>query len=76
MLKEAEAQRNLLIQKQSPKENQSQVKEEAGKLMCAKVWSTSQNLTSSVKQLLKEMRERKSDIFETIIINKKSFFQN
>jgi hypothetical protein len=62
MAKEAAAQRDLQIQKRSPKVNQFQVKEEAGKLTCGKVSSTSQNLTSSVKQLHKEIQERKSDL--------------
>ena len=62
MPKEAAAQRDRQIQRQRPRVNQSQVKEEADKLKCAKVWSTSQNPMSSVKQLLKEIQERKSDI--------------
>ena len=62
MQKEVAAQRDRQIQKQRPKVNPSQVKEEADQLMCAKVWNTSQNPMSSVKQLLKEIQERKSDM--------------
>jgi hypothetical protein len=62
MQKEVAAQRDRQIQKQRPKVNQSQVKEEADQLMCAKVWNTSQNPMSSAKQLLKEIQERKSDL--------------